>query len=108
MSTSVSQRGSIRYLYYRCRSKSQGRPPCRGVNVHAYELERFVLERLEHVEDKSSIVPLEFRVRWRALSEFEQSNKLREVVMQVIYDQSGNQIVIKLRDDLFTIFGLHG
>ena len=42
------------------------------------------------------------------LSEFEQSNKLREVVMQVIYDQSGNQIVIKLRDDLFTIFGLHG
>lgn len=85
---------------------SQGRPPCRGVNIQAYELERFVIERLGNVDDTSSIIPLEFRVRWRAFSEFEQSKKLREVVMQVIYDQSGNQIVINLRDDLFTIFGL--
>ena len=107
MSTSVSQRGSTRYLYYRCRSKSQERPPCSGVNIQAYELEGFVLERQGHVEDTLSIIPLEFRVRWRALSAFEQSNKLREVVMQVIYDQSGNQIVINLRDDSLTILDAH-
>jgi DNA invertase Pin-like site-specific DNA recombinase len=36
MSTSISHRGPVRYIYYRCRSDSGGKPRCPGVNVGVY------------------------------------------------------------------------
>ncbi len=54
MSTSISHRGPIRYIYYRCRSDSGGTPRCTGVNVGEYRLEQFVASVLADVDDPGS------------------------------------------------------
>lgn len=100
MSTSVSHRGPIRYIYYRCRSQAGGRPPCRGVNVEAYELERFVCSVLTDVDDAESEIPRPVQEYWRQLDEREQQIELPKVVHGVIYRHEVGDIVVKLKDDL--------
>lgn len=100
MSTSVSHRGPIRYIYYRCRSQAGGRPPCRGVNVAAYELERFVCGVLMDVDDAESEILRPVQEYWRQLDEREQQIELPKVVHGVIYRHEVGEIVVKLKDDL--------
>lgn len=57
MSISVSQRGQIRYAYYRCRSQAGGWHPCPGVNVLVYELEQFICGLLANDEGIESPIP---------------------------------------------------
>ena len=99
MSTSVSQRGPVRYVYYRCRSTAGGRKPCPGVNVGAYELERFVCGVLADVDDAESVIPLELRRHWNGLDELEQSKALRGVLHRAAYSHAAGRIGIVVRDD---------
>ena len=61
MSTSISHRGPVRYIYYRCRSDSGGKPRCPGVNVGAYWLEQFIASAIADVDDPKSEIPLVMR-----------------------------------------------
>lgn len=99
MSTSVSQRGPVRYIYYRCRSTAGGRKPCSGVNVGAYELEQFVCDVLSDVDDTRSVIPMELRKHWNGLDELEQSTQLRDVIHRVVYSHAAGTISIVLLDD---------
>lgn len=99
MSTSVSQRGPVRYLYYRCRSTAGGRNPCPGVNVGAYELERFVCGVLADIDDAESVIPMELRRHWNGLDELEQLRALRDVIHRVVYSRAAEKISVVLRDD---------
>jgi DNA invertase Pin-like site-specific DNA recombinase len=103
MSTSVSHRGPVRYVYYRCRSTAGGRKPCPGVNVGAYELERFVCGVLADVDDAESVIPLELRRRWNGLDELGQSRSLRGVIQRVVYSHAVRTISIVVRDDWRTV-----
>jgi site-specific DNA recombinase len=58
MSTNISHRGPVRYIYYRCRSDSGGKPRCPGVNVGAYWLEQFIASAIADVDDPKSEIPL--------------------------------------------------
>lgn len=44
LSTPTIRRGPVSYRYYRCRSTSGGREPCKGVLESAYEIESAVLD----------------------------------------------------------------
>ncbi len=99
MSTSVSHRGPFRYNYYRCRSNAQGRPPCPGVNVSVYQLERYVCKRLGDVDDSSSAIPLEFRKRWKELDNMQQRRNLPDVICRIEFDYHGGSITIEMPDD---------
>lgn len=99
MSTIVSQRGPISYIYYRCRSTAGGRNSCPGVNVGAYELERFVCGVLADVDDVESLIPIELRRHWSGLDELEQSHHLCDVIHRVVYSDAAEKISVVLRDD---------
>lgn len=100
MSTSVSHRGFSRYVYYRCRSESGGRPPCPGVNIGIYELERFVGSVLSDVADAQSEIPSELREHWNKLDERERQTGLSTAVHRVVYDHRSGEITIELKEDL--------
>jgi hypothetical protein len=108
MSTSVSQRGPVRYLYYRCRSTAGGRNPCPGVNVTAYEVERFVCGVLADVDDAESVIPIELRQHWNQLDELEQPKALRDVIHRLVYSHAAGTISIILRDDWKAAIALIG
>lgn len=99
MSTSVSQRGSIRYPYYRCRSQSGGRPPCPGVNIGVFDLEQLICVLIADEDNPDSEIPLGLRIVWRKLDQRRQQACLAEVVQRVVYDQADESISLALRDD---------
>ena len=99
MSTSVSLRGSIRYLYYRCRSSAGGRPPCRGVNIGVYELERLVGSVLADVDDGQSEFPLKLREHWNQLDERQRQRRLSQVIHRVVNDHESGEITIEMKEE---------
>lgn len=99
MSTSVSHRGPIRYLYYRCRSHAGGRPPCTGVNISVYELEQHVGRVLADVDDADSELPMELREDWNQLDERQRQLGLPQVIQRVIFDQATGEITITIHED---------
>ncbi|TWT80568.1 hypothetical protein CA13_20130 [Planctomycetes bacterium CA13] len=98
MSTSVSHRGPIRYLYYRCRAHAGGRPPCTGVNISVYELEQYVGSVLANVEDADSELPREFRKHWNQLDERQRQLGLAQVIHRVVYDHEPGEITIEMKE----------
>ena len=107
MSVSTSHRGSIRYIYYRCRSSAGGRPPCIGTNIVAHDLEKFIREVLGDVHDADSEIPIEQRRRWNELSESEQKRLLPSVINQVVYDSKLGEATVELRDDFAELIGMN-
>lgn len=100
MSISVSHRGPIRYVYYRCRSHAGGRLPCRGVNVPAFEFERVVCHVLADADNARPEIPRELRQRWSQLEEFKRWSQLPSVVQSVRYHHATGEITIELKDDV--------
>ncbi|WP_068267085.1 recombinase family protein [Rubripirellula obstinata] len=99
MSTSISHRGPVRYLYYRCRSNAGGVAPCPGVNIGVYELERFVCTVITDVEDISSEIPLELREHWKQIDQRQLQTDLPRIVEKVIYHHGSGELTIELDDD---------
>ena len=98
MSISVSQRGKIRYAYYRCRSQAGGRPPCPGVNILVYELERFICSLLENDEGGEPPIPAQWRAIWNRVPKFSRAKTLPKVLHRAIYHPAAGQITLELKD----------
>lgn len=99
MSTSISHRGPIRYLYYRCRSHAGGRPPCTGVNIGVYELEQYVGRVLADIDDADSELPIELREHFNELDERQRQLGLAQVIHRVVFDQESGEITITIHED---------
>jgi site-specific DNA recombinase len=104
MTTSVSHRGTIRYISYRCRSNAGGRPPCPGAGIGQYNLERFVCDVLADVEDEESEIPLAFRKRWTDLDERLQQRRLPDVIERVVFNHDSGEVTIETIDELSEVF----
>jgi site-specific DNA recombinase len=104
MSTSISHRGPVRYIYYRCRSDSDGMPRCTGVNVGAYRLEQFVASALADVEDPGSQLPIEMREQWGKLDERQRHKRLSETIKCIIYTHSTGQVTIEINPEAVAEF----
>lgn len=107
MSISTSHRGSIRYIYYRCRSSAGGRPPCIGTNIGAHDLEKIVRDLLGDTHDADSEIPIEQRRWWNELPESEQKHLLPNVINEVVYDSKLGEATIDLRDDFANLIGMN-
>jgi site-specific DNA recombinase len=104
MTTSVSHRGTIRYISYRCRSNAGGRPPCPGVGIGQYSLERYVCKVLADVEDEESEIPLTFKKQWRNLGERHQQKRLPDVIERVVFNHDSGEITIETIDEFSEVF----
>ena len=113
--THASHNGAIRYRYYFCRQRS---PACPSRSVPAFEIERFVVEQIQHMvtapadpanaapatTDVSDLALLSelFSQTWGTLAASEQARALRLLVERVDYDGSAGQGRVRLRPDGIT------
>ncbi len=104
MSTSISHRGPVRYIYYRCRSDSGGKPRCPGVNVGAYWLEQIVASVLANVEDPGAELPIEMREQWVKLTERQRQKRLPETIQRVVYTHSTGEVTIEINPEAIAQF----
>ena len=104
MSTSISHRGTIRYIYYRCRSDSGGTSRCIGVNVGAYRLEQFVASALADVEDPGSDLPIELREQWVKLDERQRQKRLPKTIQRIVYIHSTGEATIEINPEAIAEF----
>jgi Site-specific recombinases, DNA invertase Pin homologs len=95
----------VNYRYYRCRSTAGGRPPCRGVQVPAGEIEAAVREMLG--EPTAWRLPLSSResadaerlaVAWRSLDEMAQDGLLQHLVEQILLRRRMTELRLTLSD----------
>ncbi len=104
MSPSISGYKNFLYRYYRCRSRAHGRPPCKGVGVSAYEIEKFVRTTLgsetpQFDDPASTAVMQEFATVWRGLDERQQTGALADVLTEVRFDPNCGAISITLAEN---------
>ena len=104
MSTSISHRGPIRYIYYRCRSDSGGTPRCTGVNVGMYRLEQFVASVLADVEDPGSELPIAMREQWVKLDERQRQKRLPQTIRRIVYTHSTGEVTIEINPEAVAEF----
>lgn len=104
MSTSISHRGPIRYIYYRCRSDSGGKPRCPGVNVGAYWLEQFIASAIANIDDPKSGIPIAMREQWCQLDERQRQKRLPQTILKVIYTHSTGQVTIEIKPEAVAEF----
>ena len=104
MSTSISHRGPVRYIYYRCRSDSGGKPRCRGVNVGAYWLEQFIASAIADIDDPKSEIPIAMREQWCQLDERQRQKRLPQTILKVIYTHSTGQVTIEIKPEAVAEF----
>ena len=104
MSTSISHRGPVRYIYYRCRSDSGGKPRCPGVNVGAYWLEQFMASAIADIDDPKSAIPIAMREQWCQLDERQRQKRLPQTILRVIYTHSTGQVTIEIKPEAVAEF----
>lgn len=104
MSTSISHRGPVRYIYYRCRSDSGGKPRCPGVNIGAYWLEQFIASAIADIDDPKSAIPIAMREQWCQLDERQRQKRLPQTILRVIYTHSTGQVTIEIKPEAVAEF----
>ena len=104
MSTSISHRGPVRYIYYRCRSDSGGKPRCPGVNVGAYWLEQFVASILADVDDPNSEIPIAMRELWDKLAERQRQKRLPQTIRRIVYTHRTGEVTIEIEPEAVAEF----
>lgn len=105
MSTAISHRGSIRYLYYRCRSTAGGRPPCPGVNVQCYEIDTLICGLLNQPTKDFSEPVRPIATAWGRLTEDAKRIVLPKILLQAVLQMSTGEITLALVDDAAEIVG---
>src|SRR6056297_3500191 len=105
MSTAVSHRGSIRYLYYRCRSTAGGRAPCLGVNVQCYEIETLICGLLNQPPKDCSEEVRPIAAAWNQLTEDAKRIVLPAILSTAVLQMSTGEITLGLVDDAAEIVG---
>jgi site-specific DNA recombinase len=99
MGTSISQNGSIRYPYYRCRSTAGGRPPCAGVNVHCHEIETLIITILGQPNASDPDEMAGIAEAWNKLDEAIQRKLLPTILRRVVWHHADQEITLDLMDD---------
>lgn len=102
MSTSISQNGSIRYPYYRCRSTACGRPPCVGVNVHCGEIESLVSTILSQPDASDPPEISEIADHLNRLDDRSKRDILPKILDRVIWNHADREITLDIKDDAVT------
>ena len=97
-------RGSIRYLYYRCRSDSGGQPRYTGVNIGVFRLEQFVASVIADVDDLKSEIPIAVRQQWNKLDERERQRRLPQSIRRIVYTHSTGEVTIEINPDAVAKF----
>lgn len=105
MSTSISQRGSIRYPYYRCRSTAGGRPPCPGVNIPSYEIEMVICEILAKPTEDDTEETHAIAEAWNQLDKHSQRATLPTILTRAMFQMSATEITLDLVDSAAKIIG---
>jgi len=95
----------VNYRYYRCRSTASGRPPCRGIQVPAGEIEAAVREMLEEPtawrqprSSGESVDAERLAVAWRSLDEMAQDGLLPHLVKQILLRRRMTEVRLTLSD----------
>ena len=105
MSPSISGYKNFRYSYFRCRSHSGGRPPCRGVSIPTREIEQYVLNLLCNAEgwqadDRFTAEQKEkaskFAIAWSILDEATARNLLSSIIERVVFNARHGTISVTL------------
>lgn len=99
MIPTISARGSIRYRYYRCRSTAGGKPPCKSVSLSAYQIESFVRTMVFGGFEDAISTQQRLREAWKDLTEWQQIDRLGEVVHEVVFDPDRGTVAVKLIDE---------
>jgi site-specific DNA recombinase len=98
MSTSISQKGSIRYPYYRCRSTADGQPPCPGVNVQCYKIETLICEVLAEPPKDNAEELRALTVAWNQLDKHSQRATLPLILSRVVFQLSTGEMTLELAE----------
>tara|TARA_Y100001933_G_scaffold247785_1_gene280987 strand:- start:111 stop:1379 length:1269 start_codon:yes stop_codon:yes gene_type:complete len=94
---------TVNYRYYRCRSTAGGRPPCRGVQFAAGEIEDTVRGMFEKPEAwqgayKAEVADAEhLAMVWKSLSESSQDAFLPHVIDRVTINRCSGAVVVCLQ-----------
>tara|TARA_R110002049_G_scaffold288423_1_gene470924 strand:- start:106963 stop:108156 length:1194 start_codon:yes stop_codon:yes gene_type:complete len=104
MTTSVSHKGTIRYLSYRCRSSAGGKPPCPKVGIGQHRLERFVCDALADPDDAEFGLSASFQRQWRELPESKQQRHLPDVIAKVVFDYASGEVAIMAQENVEEFF----
>lgn len=99
MSTSTSQRGSIRYPYYRCRSTAGGKPPCVGVNIQCHELERFICGTLSDPQPADGPEVHALAETWSKLDDETHRELLPQILSRVVFQMADGELNLDLIDN---------
>jgi site-specific DNA recombinase len=107
MSPATSGYRNFIYRYYRCRSHTGGKPPCRGVSVPAFEVERFVIDLLSNPTSRSPAPGLaeaqaellsRFGELWSRMEFDDQYRLLAEITEQVTFDVGAGTIQVTFNE----------
>lgn len=102
MSPHTINHRNFKYRYYRCRSQAQGKPPCKGIQVRAYDLEEYAIKRLGDLSPEiadgqhENAMVQEFSEAWELLSDDARRKILPEVISEILYDQHAGEITLSL------------
>lgn len=100
MTSSYSQRGPVRYVYYRCRSQAGGRPPCANVSVGQYQLEQFIVDMLEESERDDPDFMTGLHDVWRRLNRNEKRQLLPRLLTRVVFNPDLGTVEIQCDEEV--------
>jgi len=105
LSKTMLHNGSVRYPYYRCRATSVGRPPCAGVSVHCYEIEKLISTILGQPNASDPDEMGAIARDWHKLNEGDKRLLLPTILRRVVWHHANREITIELIDDAQKIVG---
>jgi site-specific DNA recombinase len=105
LSSQISSRSlglsRVQRRFYCCRSSAGGRPPCRGVRYPAYELERFVCQRLEEqsvwrdlLSPEQTAQATQYAAVWSGLGDGLQGDLIGQMVERVTFARKNTEMRI--------------
>ncbi len=107
LSTQINSRslgeggGRVRYRFYSCRSTARGRAPCRGVRYPAYDLERFVCQKLNDqavwkglLSSEREAQAVQYATVWSGMGEGLQSDLVGQMVERVTFAKKNTEMQI--------------
>ncbi len=111
MSSHTTRHGSRIYRYYRCRSHTGGRPPCRGVQVPAGEIESEIFRVLSDLPTAAAVKSgdketlLRFSAAWSLLGSDARREVLGQVVREIRWNAQTGEISLSLDEETLKRYG---
>jgi site-specific DNA recombinase len=115
MSHHTLQKGIFVHRHYRCRSYSGGRPPCKGISLPAYEIEKAVAAMVDnHAHQLAPPDASEeflnrfehFLNSWKSMDDIDRFRLLLEITQSVEFDQELSNLSVKFDSEAISQIGL--